>query len=40
MLITLLQSILSMMQIKEFGRQIVYGVDMLLLYAPGSRTRA
>jgi len=35
MLITLLQSILSVMQIPEFGRQIVYGaviVLMLLLY--------
>ena len=35
MLITLLQSILSVMQIPEFGRQIVYGVVivcMLLLY--------
>ncbi len=35
MLITLLQSILSVMQIPEFGRQIIYGVviiGMLLLY--------
>jgi ribose transport system permease protein len=35
MLITLLQSILSVMQIPEFGRQIIYGVVivlMLLLY--------
>ncbi len=35
LLITLLQSILSVMQIPEFGRQIVYGVviiGMLLLY--------
>jgi len=34
-LITLLQSILSVMQIAEFGRQIIYGViivAMLLLY--------
>lgn len=34
-LVTLLQSILSVMQISEFGRQIVYGlviVSMLLLY--------
>jgi ribose transport system permease protein len=34
-LITLLQSILSVMQIAEFGRQIIYGViiiGMLLLY--------
>ena len=43
MLITLLQSILSVMQIPEFGRQIVYGVVivcMLLLYGRGPRTRA
>jgi ribose transport system permease protein len=35
MLITLLQSILTVMQIPEYGRQIVYGVviiSMLLLY--------
>jgi ribose transport system permease protein len=35
MLITLLQSILSVMQMPEFGRQIIYGVviiGMLLLY--------
>ena len=35
MLITLLQSILSVMQMPEFGRQIVYGIViimMLLLY--------
>ena len=34
-LITLLQSILSVMQMAEFGRQIIYGViivGMLLLY--------
>lgn len=34
-LITLLQSILSVMQIAEFGRQVIYGtviVGMLLLY--------
>jgi ribose transport system permease protein len=34
-LITLLQSILSVMQIKEAGRQLIYGVViicMLLLY--------
>jgi ribose transport system permease protein len=34
-LITLLQSILSVMQIEEFGRQVIYGlviVAMLLLY--------
>ena len=34
-LITLLQSILAVMQIAEFGRQIIYGVviiAMLLLY--------
>ena len=43
MLITLLQSILSVMQIPEFGRQIIYGVvilGMLLLYGRGPRTRA
>jgi len=43
MLITLLQSILSVMQIPEYGRQIVYGVviiGMLLLYGRGPRTRA
>jgi len=35
MLITLLQSILSVMQMPEFGRQIIYGlviIGMLLLY--------
>ena len=35
LLITLLQSILSVMQIPEFGRQIIYGfviICMLLLY--------
>jgi ribose transport system permease protein len=35
MLITLLQSILSVMQMEEFGRQVIYGVviiGMLLLY--------
>ena len=34
-LITLLQSILSVMQIEESGRQVIYGVviiTMLLLY--------
>jgi ribose transport system permease protein len=34
-LITLLQSILSVMQMAEFGRQVIYGVviiAMLLLY--------
>jgi ribose transport system permease protein len=33
--VTLLQSILSVMQISEYGRQIIYGaviVSMLLLY--------
>jgi ribose transport system permease protein len=43
MLITLLQSILSVTQIPEFGRQIIYGVVivcMLLLYGRGPRTRA
>jgi ribose transport system permease protein len=39
-LITLLQSILSVMQIAEFGRQIIYGVviiAMLLLYGRSSK---
>lgn len=39
-LITLLQSILSVMQIAEFGRQIIYGlviVGMLLLYGRSGR---
>ena len=34
-LITLLQSILSVMQIEEFGRHVIYGlviIAMLLLY--------
>jgi len=34
-LVTLLQSILSVMQMAEFGRQVIYGVviiGMLLLY--------
>ena len=41
-LITLLQSILSVMQIAEFGRQIIYGVIivmMLLLYGRERATR-
>ena len=41
-LITLLQSILSVMQMPEFGRQIIYGiviVVMLLLYGRERRTR-
>lgn len=41
-LITLLQSILSVMQIAEFGRQIIYGVviiAMLLLYGRERLTR-
>jgi len=40
-LITLLQSILSVMQMAEFGRQIIYGVviiAMLLLYGREKRT--
>jgi ribose transport system permease protein len=39
-LITLLQSILSVMQIAEFGRQIIYGVviiAMLLLYGRSAK---
>jgi ribose transport system permease protein len=41
-LITLLQSILSVMQMPEAGRQIIYGVviiGMLLVYGRGARTR-
>jgi ribose transport system permease protein len=41
-LITLLQSILSVMQIAEFGRQIIYGViiiGMLLLYGRDRKLR-
>jgi ribose transport system permease protein len=41
-LITLLQSILSVMQIEEYGRQIIYGVIiivMLLLYGRERRVR-
>ncbi len=40
-LVTLLQSILSVMQIPESGRQVIYGVvilSMLLLYGRSSRT--
>ena len=39
-LITLLQSILSVMQIPEMGRQVIYGVviiAMLLVYGRGRR---
>ena len=39
-LITLLQSILSVMQIEEFGRHLIYGVviiAMLLVYGRGKR---
>jgi ribose transport system permease protein len=39
-LITLLQSILSVMQIEEFGRHVIYGVAiiaMLLVYGRGRR---
>jgi len=39
-LITLLQSILSVMQIEEFGRHVIYGVVilvMLLIYGRGSK---
>jgi ribose transport system permease protein len=39
-LITLLQSILSVMQIEEFGRHVIYGVviiAMLLIYGRGGR---
>jgi ribose transport system permease protein len=40
-LITLLQSILSVMQMPEMGRQIIYGVviiTMLLIYGRGAKT--
>lgn len=40
-LITLLQSILSVMQIEEFGRHVIYGsviITMLLVYGRGRRT--
>jgi ribose transport system permease protein len=39
-LITLLQSILSVMQIEEFGRHVIYGVviiGMLLVYGRSRR---
>ena len=39
-LITLLQSILSVMQIEEFGRHVIYGVviiAMLLIYGRGRK---
>jgi ribose transport system permease protein len=42
-LITLLQSILSVMQMPEAGRQVIYGaviVGMLLLYGRGAKTRS
>lgn len=42
-LITLLQSILSVMQMPEAGRQVIYGaviIGMLLLYGRGARTRS
>ena len=42
-LITLLQSILSVMQIAEFGRQIIYGcviIAMLLVYGRSSKVTA
>ena len=38
--ITLLQSILSVMQIEEFGRHVIYGVvilAMLLIYGRGRK---
>jgi len=41
-LITLLQSILSVMQMEEFGRQVIYGfviIGMLLLYGRERRLR-
>ncbi len=42
-LITLLQSILSVMQMPEAGRQVIYGlviIGMLLLYGRGAKTRS
>lgn len=42
-LITLLQSILSVMQMPDSGRQVIYGVviiAMLLIYGRGARTRS
>lgn len=42
-LITLLQSILSVMQMPEAGRQVIYGmviIAMLLLYGRGGKTRS
>lgn len=42
-LITLLQSILSVMQMPEAGRQVIYGaviIAMLLLYGRGAKTRS
>src|SRR5512147_3075968 len=42
-LITLLQSMLSVMQMPEAGRQVIYGtviIGMLLLYGRGVRTRS
>ena len=39
-LVTLLQSILSVMQIEEFGRYLIYGIliiAMLLVYGRGKR---
>jgi ribose transport system permease protein len=42
-LITLLQSILSVMQIEEYGRHVIYGtviITMLLAYGRGRRTSA
>jgi ribose transport system permease protein len=41
-LITLLQSILSVMQIEEYGRHVIYGgviIAMLLIYGRGRRAR-
>ena len=42
-LIVLLQSVLSVMQMPEAGRQVIYGsviIGMLLLYGRGARTRS
>lgn len=40
-LIVLLQSVLSVMQVPEAGRQIIYGIIvMLLAYGRGNRMRS
>jgi ribose transport system permease protein len=39
-LITLLQSILSVMQIEEFGRQVIYGIVIIMMLLLYGRERA